>query len=186
MSTETRTYTAMDFERLPEGPPCQLIDGELVMTPSATFDHQSIVLRIASKLLEFVTRNQLGFVVVAPMDVYLTEWDVYQPDVTYISNRRRNIIHQRIKGAPDLVVEVLSPSNAHHDLSHKKNIYEKSGVLEYWIVDPAGMRVEVLTSREGRFIVAGTAQATGKIQSAILPEFSLDLDDIFPTAVRGT
>lgn len=180
MSTETRTYTAMEFEKLPEGPPCQLIDGELVMTPSPTFNHQEIVLHIASSLRDFVRTRKLGSVVVAPMDVYLGEWDVYQPDVIYISNRRRNIIHQRIKGAPDLVVEVLSPSNAHYDLSHKKNIYEKSVVLEYWIVDPAGQSIDLLVNRDGKFIAEVRAKGHGTIRSMILPDYSLSLEELFP------
>jgi len=175
----------MEFERLPEGPPCQLIDGELVMTPSATFDHQAIVLRIASRILAFVSANQLGHVTMAPMDVYLTDTDVYQPDIIFISKDREDIIHDRIKGAPDLVVEVLSPSNARYDLVHKKKVYEQSGIREYWIVFPEEQKVEVLVKRDNRFAHGDSATRPGIVQSLILPGFTVNLDELFKESPSG-
>lgn len=155
------------------------------MTPSATFDHQSIVLRIASRLLTFVSAHQLGHVAMAPLDVYLTDTDVYQPDIIFISKDREDIIHDRIKGAPDLVVEVLSPSNARYDLVHKKRVYEQSGVTEYWIVAPEEQRVEVLVNHDNRFVHASSATKPGTVRSLILSPFSIELDELFQETPSG-
>jgi len=179
MGTETRIYNAADFERLPEGPPCQLIDGELIMTPSPSYGHQAIVLKIASKLLDFVQRKRLGHVVAAPLDVYLTDLDVYQPDVIYVSNQRKHIIKERIKGAPDLLVEVLSPSNAYYDLGHKKNVYESAGIREYWIVDVQEKSVEVYVNRDNRFTLIDKKRVEGIVRSETLEGFSIELVSLF-------
>lgn len=176
-ATEKRTY--LDYENLPEGAPYQLIDGELVMTPSPTFDHQKIVKKLAFQLSRHVEGHQLGEVVFAPMDVYLSETEVYQPDIIFISNERKHIIHDRIKGAPDLIIEVLSPSNAYYDLVHKKNVYEATGVREYWIADPQERTVEVLENIGNEFRPHAKARGSGKVVSKILAGFELDLADLF-------
>jgi len=179
MGTETRSNTATDFEKLPEGPPCQLIDGELLMTPSPSYEHQNLVLEIATSLREFVRTRNLGSVVTAPMDVYLTESYVYQPDIMFISSERQHIIHEKIKGAPDIIVEVLSPSNASYDLGHKKEVYGQSGVKEYWIVDPVEKSIEVCLNREHEFALREKTQNEGVVRSSILTGFSLQIGELF-------
>lgn len=183
MSTVTaaKKLTYRDYESLPEGAPYQLIDGELVMTPSPTFDHQQIVLALASLLRAFVLERNLGKVVVAPMDVYLTEDDVYQPDIIFISNERKKIIQERIKGVPDLIVEVLFPSNAYLDLVRKKNVYEATGVKEYWIVDPMEKSIDVFENVGNEFRSISKARHAGTVASKIIGGFTVSLDKCFQT-----
>lgn len=179
MITATKKYTSRDYEQLPEGAPYQLIAGELVMTPSPVFSHQKIVLKLAAQLMEFVSQRKLGDVVTAPMDVYLSETDVYQPDIIYISHERSQIIHERIKGAPDLVMEVLSPSNAYYDLVQKKQVYESAWVKEYWIIDPVEKTIEVYENGETGFKLLAKAKSNGFVSSNVVPGFSLEVGSLF-------
>ncbi|WP_243174924.1 Uma2 family endonuclease [Desulfofundulus sp. TPOSR] len=91
-----------------------------------------------------------------------------------------NIIEpQRINGAPDLVVEILSPATAYYDLRKKFKVYERCGVKEYWIVDPEEKSVQVFVPREGRFVLDQEAERTGEISSRVLPGFTVRLESIF-------
>lgn len=172
-------YTVKDFAALPEGSPYQLIDGELVMTPSPNFEHQDIIATLGTQLRYFVDSHKLGKVIFAPMDVYLTEVEAYQPDIIFISNENKSIIHDRIKGAPDLIVEVLSPSNAYYDLVHKKQVYETTGVKEYWIVDPMEKTVEIFENVNRYFQPIAKEKQSGTIHSKLLQGFSIELEKIF-------
>lgn len=181
MSTVTRPRaTIADYERLPEGAPYQLIDGELIMTPSPAPFHQIVSARLEFALMGFVIERGLGTVLDAPIDIVLSEGDVYQPDIIFIRSERRAIIGEKnIQGAPDLVVEILSPSTAYYDLRTKRDIYEKAGVQEYWVVDPMGRQVEVFANRDGLFSLAGQCRGEGRIESQILPGFSVDIASLF-------
>ncbi len=184
--------TLADFRALPEGTLCQLIEGELVMTPSPIYYHQHISIRLASELLRFVEQRGLGTVVTAPMDVHLTETEAYQPDILFISNERAGIIEERIEGAPDLVVEVLSPSTGYapneseevllgcYDLTHKRRVYQEAGVEEYWIVDPMEKTVDVLRNAGEAFETHDAARVEGTVASRLLEGFSVELNDLFP------
>ncbi|MDP2279096.1 MAG: Uma2 family endonuclease, partial [Nitrospirota bacterium] len=112
---KTKQYTYEDYEKLPEGAPYQLIGGELIMTPSPVPYHQMIKMKIEYELLKFIDGKDLGMVLDAPMDVYLSETETYQPDIIFISKDRLNIIgEKKIEAAPDLVIEILSPSTAYY------------------------------------------------------------------------
>ncbi len=171
--------THIDYEKLPEGAPYQLINGELVMSPSPIYDHQKIVMNLIASFLKFLEKNNKGEVIVSPMDVYLTEKDVYQPDIIFISNENKEIIKDRIRGIPDLVVEVLSPSTGYYDLVKKKKIYEQSGVKEYWIVDPEEKTIDVLENISKEFRVFNRAEKEGKVKSKLLNGFEINLNSIF-------
>lgn len=125
------------FESLPEGTLAQIINNNLVMSPAPDFDHQDIVSELTHQLRAYVNEKNLGKVVVAPVDVYLNPENIYQPDILFLSNDRMNLVKKgKIKGAPDLIVEVLSPGTEKFDKTIKKQVYEQAGVKEYWIVDP--------------------------------------------------
>lgn len=125
------------YKSLPEGTRVQLINDQLIMSPAPLVTHADVILQILRQLDSFVIKNNIGKVYVAPVDVYFNEKNVYQPDVFFISNERKEIIHQdAIYGAPDLVIEVLSPGSKKYDKGKKKDVYLQSGVKEYWIVDP--------------------------------------------------
>lgn len=136
IQTAPRTILEV-FESLPEGTRCELISKQIVMSPSPTFGHQNIALTIATQLKNFVDKHELGVVVIAPMDVYFGKENVFQPDILFVTKERLDIIKdEKIKGAPALIVEVLSPGTKKLDKKNKKAVYEQFGVKEYWIVEP--------------------------------------------------
>lgn len=175
-----RPLTYADYEKLPEGTPYQLIGGELVMTPSPVPYHQRISRRIEFELLKFVEAKDIGEVLDAPIDVYLSETETYQPDIIFISKDRLDIIgEKKIEAAPDLVIEILSPGTAYYDLIHKKNIYEQCGVKEYWIVDPMEQSIEVYENTKKEFKLADKARKKGRITSKLLKDFSIEVEKVF-------
>lgn len=142
---EALKVTADDYRLLPEGGPrYQLIEGELYMSPSPSRFHQTIVLNISFLLRNFVDARPIGKVYLAPLDVHLTEHDVFQPDVLFVSNDRAStLVDEGIHGAPNLAVEVLSPSTAKIDKEPKRKIYAAQGVEELWLVDPGVRTISV-------------------------------------------
>ena len=126
------------FEGLPEGTMVQLIENNIVMSPSPLDRHQAALVEIASDLLQFVKKNKLGVVRIAPYDVYLDKKNAFQPDICFIANEHIHLIQENgLHGAPDLVIEILSPGTARYDMYEKKDVYERTGVKELWLVDPA-------------------------------------------------
>jgi Uma2 family endonuclease len=177
---DKKTYTYADYERLPEGTPYQLIGGQLVMTPSPIPYHQEISRKLEFKMLAFVEERTLGHVYDAPLDVYFSDSDVFQPDIIFIRKEREGIIGEtKIEGSPDIVIEILSPSTAYYDLRNKFRIYEQCGVSEYWIVDPGLKRIEVYENKEKRFEIYMEAEGEGNISSKVLEGFSVALDEVF-------
>ena len=134
--------TVEDYKKLPEGAPFELIEGNLVKEPSPEYLHQKVSMYLSSDMHQFVKSQDLGEVLAAPMDVYLDEENVFQPDILFIAKENLSLIEKDgIHGPPDIVIEILSPSNAYHDVSTKLRIYEKYGVTEYFIVDPSSKDV---------------------------------------------
>ncbi len=177
---EKERYTYADYARLPEGAPYQLIHGELVMSPAPSVYHQRLIGRVFRMLDAFVREHDLGEAFVSPIDVYLSEEDTPQPDIAFVANERAGIVgEQQIEGAPDLVVEVLSPSTGYYDLKGKKRLYEAHGVKEYWIVDPKGREVEVYGNTDGGFVLTARAVDEGTVASNLLDGFAVNLADLF-------
>lgn len=176
---QTTSATYEDYMRLREGAPYQLIAGQLVHEPAPTWQHQSIVNTIGTRLTNHIWAHNLGHVVQAPIDVKLSDADVFQRDIVFISHERASIIRGHVDGAPDLVVEVLSPSTARNDLNPKRRMYESSGVLEYWIVDPATASIEILTNDAGQFATHDRAATSGLVHSKVLRGFTIDVADVF-------
>ncbi|MBI5528002.1 MAG: Uma2 family endonuclease [Deltaproteobacteria bacterium] len=176
-----RKFTYEDYSKLPEGAPYQLIEGDLVMTPSPSPYHQRVSKRIEFLIYEFAeVERGLGEVLDAPIDIHLGDAEVFQPDIIFVSKDRLSIIGDKnIEGAPDLVVEVLSPSTAYYDLKHKKTVYAASGVKEYWIVDPIEKSVEVYANNSGEFTLDNRAVAGGTAKSRLIEGFTVALDKIF-------
>lgn len=174
------TYTYDDYVRLPEGAPYQLLGGKLVMTPAPSTKHQTVVQNIFLLLSGFLGSAEKGKIFLAPVDVFFSPTDICQPDVLYILPNRLSIIAEdKVNGAPDLIVEVLSPSTAYYDLRKKYKLYEQYGVREYWIADPMENSLEVYELRNGRFVLADRQEGTGEIASRLLPDFSVRLADVF-------
>ena len=138
-SVATELVTVADYRAMPEGPPYyQLIEGELIMAPSPSSFHQDVVGNIYFLLRHHVMKHRLGKVCIAPLDVYLAETSVVQPDVFFLTNASLPLLESDgVHGAPDLVIEIVSPSNGWLDNKRKRPIYAQCGVKELWLVDPA-------------------------------------------------
>ena len=177
--TLTQRMTYADFARLPEGPLYQLVDGFLVMEPSPTVGHQRVQSRLGTAMILFCGEHNAGEVLYAPMDVHLTDIEIYQPDILFVSNERSDIVAERIHGAPDLVVEILSPSTAYYDLQHKRHIYAESGVREYWIVDPEEQSIAVYSNNNGVFLKLCEARGGDEVWSDVLRGFRVEIETLF-------
>jgi len=173
--------TVAEYDQLPEGPPYyQLIDQELIMSPSPNNQHQVIVPNLAILLKTFAKPRNLGLVYVSPLDVELPGGHIVEPDVMYVSNANRDILtEQRIVGAPDLVVEVLSPSNAHLDRQRKRILYAESGVRELWIVDPDAERLEIFKFAENTERPAVIFYRDDEASSDLLPGLQFPVAELF-------
>ncbi|MBI4443603.1 MAG: Uma2 family endonuclease [Acidobacteria bacterium] len=163
-----------------DGKQYEVIDGELFITPAPKPRHQKIVLRLAKELSDFVMKNSLGEVFVAPVDVILDQYTVLEPDVLFIRQHRLEIVKEEaIEGAPDLVVEVLSPSTFYKDLRKKMTAYSQFGVQEYWIADSETQTIEIYTRRDDKLQLAQKFSSGETVASALLPGLRLAVKDVF-------
>jgi len=166
----------------------EIIGGQLVVSPSPSTRHQYVLGEIYSALKSHLTSKASGRVFVAPLDVQLSFYDVVQPDLLVVLNNRKDIIQeQAIAGPPNLVVEILSPSSKTTDRVDKAALYARSGIEEYWIVDPVVETVTVYGLDGDRFAPSATLERNDDLYSIVLAGFVLDLDTIFsePTAVNA-
>ena len=173
-------FTYEDYLQLPEDKRYELMEGEFYMVPSPGWSHQTISKKLFRILDNHVTRHMLGEVCFAPLDVVLSNEDVVQPDILFISNERSDIITEKnVRGAPDLVIEILSASTAERDKGLKRKIYAKYGVREYWIADPETNSIEVLTPGEKGLETVQVYKMGEALSSPLLEGLSLNTDDIF-------
>ena len=179
--------TYADLCRLPDdGLRHELIDGEHYVTPAPAFRHQHVAMNVAGMLFMFLREHRLGHVYMAPLDVLFSDADVVEPDVLYVSEERlRGQREDRyLTVTPDLVVEVLSPSTKHVDRGAKRRLYERCGVTEYWLIDPALETVQVFRRVHGRFELAADLirqqdAAAAFLSTPLLPGLRILLDDVF-------
>jgi hypothetical protein len=137
-SAAIEPFTVADYRALPGGPPYyQLIEGELIMAPSPNSDHQDIAGNIYFLLRQHAMKHRFGKVCIAPLDVFLSEITVVQPDVFFLATRSLALLRDDgVHGAPDLVVEIVSPSNGRLELKRKRPLYARHGVREEWLIEP--------------------------------------------------
>ena len=182
MATEViPKLTYEEFRQLPDdGKRYELIHGEVHLTPSPTTKHQCVLQNLSSSLGPFVIKNGLGEVWTAPLDVRLSPDTAVQPDLIFISNSRAKIIKENyIDGAPDLVVEILSPSTAAHDRATKLALYAEAGVPEVWLLDPNAKTVEVLKLQGKKYVLDAALAGDQKLTSSQFPGWELPLTDLF-------
>ncbi len=171
-----------DYLLLPEGGPrIQLIEGDFFMAPSPRKSHQNIGGTIFILLHEHVKRSRKGAVMIAPFDVYLDDNNVYQPDVLYVAAAREKkiLLDDGVHGAPDLVVEVLSPSTARLDKDAKRRVYARAGVLEMWLIDPELRSVQIYRFKENADRPVAYLELADTLTTPLLPGFSVKLDKVF-------
>ena len=172
-------YTYSDYLLLDDDDRRELIEGDFYVAPAPNIWHQQIVASLASALRDHVRANRLGTILWAPTDVVLSQENVVQPDILFVSNDRRGIIAERnISGTPDLVVEVLSPGTAERDRQQKLDLYARFGVPEYWIVDPDERSVQVL-ELAGHIYERSEKYRAGAVASSVLPGLRIEIDQIF-------
>jgi Uma2 family endonuclease len=185
--TGARTKSTYDdYRKTPDDERWELLDGELVMAPSPTSFHQRVAGKLYRLLSDFVDSRGLGEVFIAPLDVVLSDVNVVQPDVLFVSSLRADIVtRESIRGAPDLVVEVLSPATASRDWRVKLDLYANHGVSEYWVVDPDGQRVWVMARSEGMLNEMGNYGIGEALASPTLEGFTANLDEVFQAGGRS-
>lgn len=146
--------TAMEvFEMLPEGTLAEVINNVIYMSPASSFPHQDVCTQLASLIRLHTSAANSGKCIASPIDVYFDDKNVFQPDIIFISNENMSIIKdEKVKGAPDLIVEILSPGNKKHDTDRKRPMYEKYGVKEFFIVDPKSKEVITYYFVNNKFI----------------------------------
>ena len=182
VAEQVRTkLTYEDYAATPEGERYELIDGVLIMVASPNREHQSIQLELGFQVVTIVKDNDLGWVFNPPFDVLFSRTEVVQPDLIFVSKERENIITDaNIQGAPDLVVEILSPSSTRRDWQDKFTMYERHGVREYWLISPEMRSVWIFTQNEGTFEEVGRYGAGDALVSPVLGGASIDLSEVFP------
>ncbi len=176
-------FTVKDYMTTPEDKRYQLLDGELILAPAPTTRHQRILLRLYDEVNRFVQSNQLGEVLLSPCDVVLSDHDVLEPDLLFVSNSRSNIVTRaNLQGAPDLVVEILSPGTAGYDRGYKQTLCGRHGVREYWLVDPDAATVEVLVESAQGLELAATYTREDILTSPLLAGLVIELAAVFRDA----
>lgn len=176
-------YTYAGYLRIEDAKRYEVYEGFLAMVPAPSTEHQRISSEIEFNLKRFVKENDLGDIFHAPTDVVLAEDIVLQPDILYISRDRLDIIKtQAVMGPPDLVIEIASPSTAFYDTVKKREIYQRYGVNEFWLVFPEEKAIEVMTLEDGGYVEFSVAKGESIITSKVLKGFEVDLKEIFVSA----
>ena len=159
----------------------EIIDGEHVVSPSPITKHQTVVGHIFALLYNYLREHPIGRVFVAPLDVVFSADNVLEPDVFYVSNERASIVGPKnIQNAPTLTVEVLSELRKRDEID-KRAVYERFGVIEYWIVDPEAESVRIHRRAAGAFDAAIELRADrgDMLTSPLFPGLTIDLTELF-------
>ncbi len=173
------TYTTEDYMKLPEGAPYELLNGKLTYMPSPKYPHQDASGNLFAALLFFVKAHKLGIVCHAPFDVHLDKENIVQPDILFLSNKRMDRRKDWIYGAPDLMVEILSQGTKKRDQKTKLALYEKHGVLEYWLVDTDKRTVEVQLAEQGKFVKKALLHEADMLAATVVPGFEVKVAEVF-------
>ena len=183
MQTVRPRVSYSDLASMPEdGRRYEIYDGEVFVVPAPIPFHQVVVLNLEDRLREW-TRQHGGIVLVSPIDIVISEYDVVQPDLVFFARARAHLVKldAPIRAIPDLVVEVLSPSTASTDRGKKLQLFARSGLPEYWLVDPGLRSVEINVLRSGVFALDGRHATGERITSSAAPGFTCLVDALFET-----
>lgn len=177
--SRTRHWTYADYCRIPpDRNRHEIVDGRHYVTPSPERHHQEVLVNLVVWFAEHIKKPGLGHVLCAPMDVHLGRGSVVQPDLIVVGKANRSILgDKKLTGAPDLLVEILSPSTRRYDRKTKLERYERAGVREFWLVDPERHRVEQFGLRGGTF--GPPVVAESRIRLRILRQIEIDLRQVW-------
>jgi Uma2 family endonuclease len=171
-----------DLERAPEdGRRYELYDGEVYVVPAPMPRHQ-VVQHTVAQALRALSRQHGGFAVGSPIDIVFSQYDVLQPDVVFFRPERAHLVDldRAIRHAPDLCVEILSPSTEATDRGRKLQMFARYGVPEYWIVDPATHVIEVHRLEADSYVLVQRASGDDEVSSPVVPGATLRAESIFP------
>ena len=173
-------FTYEDYRTAPPDKRYELLNGNLVVIPTPSLEHQRVQLRLGRRLAQFIEEQALGELFIAPCDVVLSDTDVVQPDLLFVSREREHLLSggDNIRGAPDLVVEILSPATADRDRGYKHALYASHGVAEYWLA-PAARTIWIHRQREALLAVTHTFGLEQTLRSPLLTGFELEVDGVF-------
>jgi Uma2 family endonuclease len=175
----SKEWTVEEFMQLEESNLlCELINGEVFMSPAPSFTHQIVSGNLYDLLKAFARKNG-GVALFSPVDVILDRKNVFQPDLLYVAKENLGIISERgLNAAPDLAVEIISPSNSFKDRNQKRKLYQKFGVKEYWIIDPGNLTLEIYDfSMEDTPILYLVEEGT--VTSKLLTGLCFNFKDLF-------
>jgi len=180
MTTLTKRWTYKDYLKLEDDKRYEIIRGELIEMPAPSVTHQRIVGKLFRLMSDYVEGKKAGEVFVSPFDVILSEENVVQPDLVFVSKENSKIIKDKgIFGAPDLVVEVISPSTLKKDTEDKKKLSAEFGVRELWLIFPGERAVEVFSLEKEGYKVCSFGYEKGEVRSCTLKNFKVDLEELF-------
>ena len=173
--------TYEDYRTAPADRRYELLDGDLIMVPAPNLKHQKVQRHLGQRLSQFIAERDLGEFFFAPCDVVLSDTDVVQPDLLFVSGEREHLLSggDNVRGAPDLVVEILSPATADRDRGYKRALYGRHGVTEYWLVDPTAETVSIHRQQAGALTVTQSFGREETLRSPLLAGLELHVDDIF-------
>jgi Uma2 family endonuclease len=176
-------WTYEDWCKLPEdGYRYEVIAGVLYVSPPPSIPHQRISIALVGHFLDFLKMQPLGEILTAPVGVRLPRQPVpLQPDIVFIRTERLGMVGEAyVEGAPDLLMEILSPSNWLYDRREKMQAYQEAGVAEYWIVDPHALTIDVYVLEQGAYGLLGQYRIGEVAHSQVLPGFGVPVETVFP------
>ncbi len=174
-------YNYQDLQTVPDDRNhYELFGGALIMTPAPSRDHQRAVRNLTLLLGNYLKKFRVGELYVAPFDIYFDDETVVEPDLFVVLNARLALIDERkMNGAPDLVIEILSPSTEERDRGFKFKRYAQEGVSEYWLVDPINRKIEVYSLTEKGFALFGGYSAAETVRSKLFAELHFPSDEVW-------
>lgn len=179
LEPRTKRWTYEEYYRLDDDQRYEIIDGQLLMAPAPDTWHQDWIGSLHILLVAHVRARQWGKVLLSPVDVILDAENTVQPDLVLIAQSNVKIVEKRgVFGAPDLLIEIVSPSSVRRDRYQKREIYARFGVKEYWIGDPANRSLEIHTLSAGAYQLHCCVEEKGVVTSPLLPELQFGVADL--------
>lgn len=181
LTSENIKFTYEDYLLLPDdGKRYEIIEGELYMAPAPNTKHQNISSELFRRIANFVVENNLGLVYCAPYDILFSDANIVQPDILFISKTNRFVIKDKnVQGAPDLIVEITSPSTKKRDIALKKRLYGKFKVKEYWIAFAEEEKVEVWRLLDNDYVLDASYDKKDILKSPLLQGLAIKLSEVF-------
>ena len=158
----------------------EIFEGDLIVTPAPNRPHQKAHASLFRILSQHIAEHSLGEMYSAPFDVYFDEETTFEPDILFVAKARLDIIdEQKVNGAPDVVIEVISPSTESRDRGFKFKRYGQEGVKEYWLVDPTKKTIEIYQLGEKGFVNAGTFRGGDEVRSPYFVGLKFKVEEVW-------